>query len=197
MENKVGLAIGDVSGKGVPAALLMASLRACLRTMTTLGETDLAKLMERLNQLVYESSAAHRYATFFFAVYVPSTRRLWYVNAGHNPPFLLRNDPARCERLSAGGPVIGLLPQTTYEEQSLTLAAGDLLLLYTDGFSEAMTKDDEEWGEERMLAAVETVRSKVAEEVIAGLFDAADRFTEGAPQQDDMTLLAMKIGTEI
>jgi phosphoserine phosphatase RsbU/P len=193
MENKVGLAIGDVSGKGVPAALLMASLRACLRTMTTLGETDLAKLMERLNQLVYESSAAHRYATFFFAVYVPSTRKLSYVNAGHNPPFLLRNDPARCERLGAGGAVIGLLPHTTYEEQSLTLEAGDLLLLYTDGFSEAMTKDDEEWGEERMLAAVESVRSKAAEEVIAGLFDAADRFTEGAPQQDDMTLLAMKI----
>jgi sigma-B regulation protein RsbU (phosphoserine phosphatase) len=196
MESKVGLAIGDVSGKGIPAALLMASLRACLRTMTTFGESGLAQLMERLNQLVYESSAAHRYATFFLAVYEPSVRRLVYVNAGHNPPFLLRNDDggsAMCERLKAGGAVIGLLPHTTYEEESLTLNPGDLLVLYTDGFSEAMTNDDEEWGEERMLAAVEAVRSRAAGEIISGLFEAADRFTQGAPQQDDMTLLALKI----
>jgi sigma-B regulation protein RsbU (phosphoserine phosphatase) len=195
-EGKLGLAIGDVSGKGVPAALLMASLRACLRTMTTLGESDLAKLMERLNELVYESSAAHRYATFFFAVYDRFLGRLSYVNAGHNPPFLLRNaagSSTRCERLKAGGPVIGLLPHATYEEQLLTLEAGDLLLLYTDGFSEAMTNDDEEWGEDRMLAAVEALRSKAAADVISGLFEAADRFTQGAPQQDDMTLLALKI----
>jgi sigma-B regulation protein RsbU (phosphoserine phosphatase) len=196
MESKVGLAIGDVSGKGVPAALLMASLRACLRTMTTFGEADLAQLMERLNQLVYESSAAHRYATFFFAVYDPSMHNLVYVNAGHNPPFLLRNnagDSSTCDRLKAGGAVIGLLPHTAYGEESLTLNPGDLLVLYTDGFSEAMTKDDEEWGEERMLAAVEAVRSKAAGEVISGLFEAADGFTQGAPQQDDMTLLALKI----
>jgi len=196
LESKVGLAIGDVSGKGVPAALLMASLRACLRTMTTFGEADLAQLMERLNQLVYESSAAHRYATFFFAVYDPSVRQLVYVNAGHNPPFLLRNDAggsATCERLKAGGAVIGLLPHTTYEEETLTLKPGDLLVLYTDGFSEAMTNDDEEWGEERMLTAVEAVRSKAAGEVISGLFEAADRFAQGAPQQDDMTLLTLKI----
>jgi phosphoserine phosphatase RsbU/P len=193
MENKVGLAIGDVSGKGVPAALLMASLRACLRTMTTFAESDLAQLMERLNQLVYESSAAHRYATFFFAAYDPSVRKLVYVNAGHNPPFLLRNGAGGCERLKAGGAVIGLLPHTTYEEEALTLNTGDLLVLYTDGFSEAMTSDDEEWGEERMLAAVEAVRSKAAGDVISGLFEAADRFTQGAPQQDDMTVLALKI----
>jgi serine phosphatase RsbU (regulator of sigma subunit) len=93
----------------------------------------------------------------------------------------------------AGGAVIGLLPHTTYEEEALTLNTGDLLVLYTDGFSEAMTSDDEEWGEERMLAAVEAVRSKAAVEVISGLFEAADRFTQGAPQQDDMTLLALKI----
>jgi phosphoserine phosphatase RsbU/P len=153
-------------------------------------------LMQRLNQLVHESSAAHRYATFFFAVYDPTVRELVYVNAGHNPPFLLRNNPggpAGCERLKAGGSVIGLLPHATYEEASLTLHPGDLLVLYTDGFSEAMTNDDEEWGEERMLAAVEAVRSKAAGEVISGLFAAADRFTQGAAQQDDMTLLALKI----
>jgi phosphoserine phosphatase RsbU/P len=89
--------------------------------------------------------------------------------------------------------VIGLLPHTAYEEESLTLEAGDLLVLYTDGFSEAMTNDDEEWGEERMLAAVGAVRSKPAGEVLSGLFEAADRFTQGAPQQDDMTLLTLKI----
>jgi len=192
-DGRLGIAIGDVSGKGVSASLLMASLRACLRTMTVVASMDLARLMEKMNQLVYESSAVNRYATFFFAVYDPQTRALCYVNAGHNPPALLRSsthDPVI--RLEAGGPVVGLLPDVQYEEQSITLQTGDLLLAYTDGISEAMTADDEEWGEERMLQTAKAAQSRSVDEILRAIFQAADQFTAGAAQHDDMTLLLMK-----
>jgi len=195
-DGRLGLAIGDVSGKGVSAALLMASLRACLRTMTLAGQTDLAELMKRMNQLVYESSALNRYATFLFSIYDPSTRKLRYVNAGHNPPFLLRNlgnGDRNPIRLDTGGPVIGLLPKVSYQEASLVLQPGDLLLAYTDGICEAMTENDEEWGEERMLLAAEASPECTAEEILHRIFVAADRFTGPAPQHDDMTLVVLKL----
>ncbi|MGH9584470.1 MAG: PP2C family protein-serine/threonine phosphatase, partial [Bryobacteraceae bacterium] len=146
---RLGLAVGDISGKGISAALLMASLRASLRGMTLYGSDDLAALMQKVNRLVYEASAANRYATFFFAVYDTASRELRYVNAGHNPPVLLRpvgQTIAVCGlpvsnvmRLEIGGPVIGLFPRLEYLQGSLTLAPGDVLLAYTDGISEAMT----------------------------------------------------------
>ncbi|HEX7359345.1 MAG TPA: SpoIIE family protein phosphatase [Bryobacteraceae bacterium] len=192
LENgRLGLAIGDISGKGISAALLMASLRASLRGMTLYGSDDLAALMQKVNRLVYEASANNRYATFFFAVYDGSLRELHYVNAGHNPPVLLRGEEVR--RLETGGPVIGLLPRVHYVQGSLTLAPGDVLLAYTDGISEAMTIADEEWGEERMIAALEGAREKNAAGMVTEIFRAADAFTGAAPQHDDMTLLVMKV----
>jgi sigma-B regulation protein RsbU (phosphoserine phosphatase) len=113
------------------------------------------------------------------------------VNAGHNPPVLLRGEETI--RLEAGGPVVGLLPFAPYTEQTLTLEPGDLLILFTDGISEAMTKTDEEWGEERMIAAARASLHKQANVVLDDLFAAADAFTAGAPQHDDMTLLVLKL----
>jgi phosphoserine phosphatase RsbU/P len=194
-DGQLGLAVGDVSGKGISAALLMASLRASLRGMTLYGSNNLAELMAKVNQLVYEASASNRHATFFFAVYDPATRELRYVNAGHNPPILLREGEVgscRILRLEAGGPVIGLLRDIPYFEASLVLEPGDLLLAYTDGISEAMTVEDEEWGEERMISAFNGVRESSAEEILSAIFRAADEFTSGAPQYDDMTLVIMK-----
>jgi sigma-B regulation protein RsbU (phosphoserine phosphatase) len=192
-EGRVGLAVGDVSGKGISAALLMASLRASLRGITLDGPRDFAKLMHKVNRLVYEASASNRYATFFFASYDPATRTLECVNAGHNPPVLLRG--AETLRLEADGPVVGLLPFAPYTEQSMVLEPGDLLILYTDGISEAMTHDDEEWGEERMIAAAQAATNKPAGEVLDTIFAATDAFTAGAPQHDDMTLLVLKLGS--
>jgi phosphoserine phosphatase RsbU/P len=123
--------------------------------------------MQHMNRLVYEASAVNRYATFFFAIYDPSERVLKYVNAGHNPPVMLRAG-ARI-LLEAGGPVVGLLQDVRYEEQSLALEAGDLLLAYTDGISEAMTAEDEEWGEERILLAAESARHKSAANVLSAI----------------------------
>jgi phosphoserine phosphatase RsbU/P len=190
-DGRLGLALGDVSGKGISAALLMASLRASLRGMTMDGPRDLAKLMHKVNRLVYEASATNRYATFFFATYDPATCELRYVNAGHNPPLILRGGSTLW--LDGGGPVVGLLTDAAYEEHHLTLKPGDLLLAYTDGISEAMTRTDEEWGEERMVKAVIRKPESHASEILKGLFAAADAFAAGAPQHDDMTLLLMKL----
>lgn len=195
-DGRVGLAIGDVSGKGIAAALLMASLRASLRGVSLDNPRDFAKLMDKVNRLVYESSASNRYATFFFAAYDPKTRRLDSVNAGHNPPVVLRcgtNSHADVLRLEADGPVVGLLPGVPYTEQSVVLMPGDLLVLFTDGISEAMTHDDEEWGDDRMIASADKCKDKTANEVLKHIFRDADTFTAGAPQHDDMTLLVLKL----
>jgi phosphoserine phosphatase RsbU/P len=195
-DGRVGLAIGDVSGKGIAAALLMASLRASLRGVSLDNPRDFAKLMDKVNRLVYEASASNRYATFFFAAYDPKTRRLDCVNAGHNPPVVLRcgaHGEVEVVRLEADGPVVGLLPLAPYTEQSVTLMPGDLLLLFTDGISEAMTHADEEWGEERMIASAQVCREKTADAVMKDLFRDVDAFTAGAPQHDDMTLLVLKL----
>lgn len=193
-DSRLGLAIGDGSGKGISAALLMAGLRASLRTMTLAGSMELRTLMQRMNQLIYEASAINRYATFFFAIFDPSGRSLRYVNAGHNAPVLLqhRSGSFTRRRLDVGGPPVGLLPVSAYEEQSLTIESGDVLLAYTDGISEAMTADDEEWGEENMIAAAEAAFEGCATDILHALFGAADQFTRKAPQHDDMTLLIVK-----
>ena len=190
-DGSLGLAIGDVSGKGISAALLMASLRASLRGQTMDGPADLAVMMERVNRLVYESSATNRYATFFFGIYEPSSRLLRYVNAGHNPPYVVRGE--ELHTLEGGGPVIGLLPEAAYEECHLTLEPGDLLLAYTDGISEALNIQDQEWGEERMLAAARSRLPEDASSILRHIVTEADRFAATAPQHDDMTLLLMKL----
>jgi sigma-B regulation protein RsbU (phosphoserine phosphatase) len=196
-DGRLGVAIGDVSGKGISAALLMASLRASLRGVTLDNPRDFAKLMDKVNRLVYEASASNRYATFFFGALDPVTRVLECVNAGHNAPLVLRHKAdgsAEILRLEADGPVVGLLPFAPYSEQSLQLKPGDLLVTYTDGISEAMTHEDEEWGEERMMAAAAACpRDANAEAVLKTIFDEADRFTSGAPQHDDMTMLILKL----
>jgi sigma-B regulation protein RsbU (phosphoserine phosphatase) len=191
-DGRIGLAIGDVSGKGISAALLMASLRASLRGMMLEDPRNLSRLMSNVNRLVYESSTISRYATFFFAIFNPSDRELKYVNAGHNPPVLLCQGNGT-QRLEAGGPVIGLLRDLTYEEQSVILESGNLLLAYTDGISEAMTLAHEEWGEERMIEAARAARNLEADCIVRKIFEAADTFTNEAPQHDDMTLLVMKV----
>jgi sigma-B regulation protein RsbU (phosphoserine phosphatase) len=190
-EWRLGIAVGDVSGKGISAALLMASLRASLRGQTLGGPADLAALMRNVNALLYEASAANRYATFFYAQYDPRDRTLAFVNAGHNPPVVLRGDEVL--RLAADGPVVGLLPHAQYGQSAMVLLPGDILLAYTDGISEAMTVHDEEWGEDRMIATAQACRTLPAGRMIDRLIAAADTFAAGAPQYDDMTLVIVKL----
>jgi sigma-B regulation protein RsbU (phosphoserine phosphatase) len=196
-DGSLALALGDISGKGISAALLMASLRASLRSIASLQQGDLAALIGNVNNLVYESSTSNRYATFFYAEYDPSTSLLTYVNAGHNPPYILRGKKAI--PLDATGIVVGLLPNADYEQVTIPMHAGDVLLTYTDGISEAMNYQDEEWGEDRMIASVRQLLAQPdctvsAQQLLDCIIEAADIFTSGAPQHDDMTLLVCTIG---
>jgi phosphoserine phosphatase RsbU/P len=191
IKDTLGIAIGDVSGKGISAALLMASLQASLRGQSIAGVHDLAALMHNINLLVHEASAANRYATFFYGEYHLSRRRLEYVNAGHNPPMVLRGD--QVIRLEAGGPVVGLLKQARYQQTHCDLEPGDVVIAFTDGVSEAMTAEGEEWGEERFIKAAQECRQLGAPEIITRLMAGADAFAAGAPQHDDMTLVVVKV----
>ena len=193
-DSRLGMAIGDVSGKGIPAALLMATLRAYLRGQTIRGEGDLAAMMSTLNTLVYESSAANRYATFFFGQYDAATGVLEYVNCGHNAPMVFRQSGA-VVRLDVGGPVIGLIEHCCYSQGSVVLEAGDVLVAFTDGISEAMNATDEEWGEERLVDAVLPARSLPARHVIERIMLEADTFVAGARQYDDMTIVVVRLTT--
>ncbi len=188
----LGLAIGDVSGKGVPAALLMASLQASLRSQAIDGRADLARLMQNLNTLIYNATPANRYATFFYAQFDPYSRLLSYVNGGHNPPLLFRG--ADVIRLEEGGPVVGLFPPASYTQASIGLLPGDTLVMFTDGVSEAMNSAGDEWGEESLIAAVFDCRSLGPSDIITRLIEGADRFAAGTPQHDDMTLVVVKVG---
>jgi sigma-B regulation protein RsbU (phosphoserine phosphatase) len=195
---RLAIAIGDISGKGIAAALLMASLRASLRSLALTQSGSLAVLVQYLNRLVYDSSSSSRYATFFYAEYDPSTRRLTYVNAGHNAPCLLRAaHPGHAIRLEPTGTVIGLLPNAVYTQATLHLAPGDVLIAFTDGISEAMTHAPDnfeaEWGEDRLMDCAHTALAQsprpAADSILHCILHAADTFTAGAPQHDDMTLL--------
>jgi len=192
-DGRLGIAIGDVSGKGLGAALMMASLEASLRALAPVVD-DPADLMERVNGLVYRASASNRFATLFYAQYYPASRSLSYVNAGHNPPVVLRNCGGSCQvlRLESGGPVIGLLPHR-YQRGVFALEAADLVVLFTDGISESMNVRYEEWGEERLIEFAKTCHGLAALEATRRILAAAQAFAAGAPQHDDMTLVVLRV----
>jgi sigma-B regulation protein RsbU (phosphoserine phosphatase) len=193
----LGVAIGDVSGKGIAAALLMASLQASLRGQAMMNQGDLARLMSNVNQLVFDATAINRYATFFYGQYSCANSVFTYVNAGHNPPILCRRvngGPMHVIRLDTGGPVIGLIPGVPYQQGTVAMEPGDILVAFTDGISEAMNNQDEEWGESRLIPAIKAYSACSAAEMIPALISEADRFVDGAPQHDDMTLVVMRLG---
>jgi phosphoserine phosphatase RsbU/P len=192
----LGIAIGDVSGKGIAAALLMASLQASLRGQAMMNQGDLARLMSNVNQLIYDATPINRYATFFYGRFDRVSRIFTYVNAGHNPPIVLRRTPGGAVhviRLETGGPVVGLFPGAPYQQGTLVMQPGDIFVGFTDGISEAMNQADEEWGEERLIPAISAQSERCAGEIIPALMAEADRFVSGAPQHDDMTLVVLKM----
>jgi sigma-B regulation protein RsbU (phosphoserine phosphatase) len=135
------------------------------------------------------------HATFFYAEYDARDRQLSFVNAGHNPPVILRRSNPGCQlfRLDAGGPPVGLLPNSSYEQGSLALEPGDLLVLFTDGISESMNSEDEEWGEERLIDLAKTCVDVPAIEAMNRIMAAAEAFAAGAPQHDDMTVVVLHV----
>ncbi len=187
-------ALGDVSGKGISSALLMATLRASLRSLILDNDLDPTQLMSKLNRLIYEASSDNRFATFAVFFYRPKTRALTYVNAGHNAPLLLHGDEVN--RLECGGPVLGLFPDCSYEKATLQIDPGDLLVVYSDGVTESVNPSGDEWCEEGLLAAVQTgngeARSKGAVAIVEDVFTKLLAFADGTPQPDDITLLVFE-----
>jgi len=147
--------------------------------------------MTNLNFLIHEASPDNRYATFFYGELDPATRRLDYVNAGHNAPMLFRA-AGGVERLRATGPVVGLVEAGRFEQRGVVLHPGDVLLVYSDGISEAMNPGDEEWGEAALSAAAGAAIPCAAQTLIDTLFAAADAFAAGATQHDDMTVVVVR-----
>jgi phosphoserine phosphatase RsbU/P len=190
-----GIAIGDVSGKGIGASLMMATLQASLRTQTLRPSGGPAEIVSLINRLVYDASASNRFATFFYGQYHPDSRMLTYVNAGHNAPVVWRPAAEGHEiiRLTEGGIVLGLFPEAQYSEGCLQLQTGDTFVAFTDGISEAMNAREEEWDEDRLIEAICASRDRSAPEVIGHMLERVDAFTAGAPQHDDMTLLVMRV----
>ncbi len=188
------LCVADVSGKGLPASLLMSNMQATLRAL--LGRfPSLVELAARTNELLHATSPSNKFVTAILVEIDPATGAGRYVNAGHNDCFLLRRDGERVEMLKSTGLPLGMLLGLPYEEKSFQFEPGDLLALYSDGVSEAYDEEENEWGEERLLACLRSVNQDTAPHVVAKVFQEIDLFAGAAPQHDDITLLILKRAT--
>ena len=188
-DGDIGLAIGDVSGKGVAAALIMSSMQAALRIAAPI-ESDLERLVARLNGLLYRMARGRKYVTFFFGRFNPKSGELRYVNAGHNPPFVINGDLVT--RLASTGKPIGLLPDIPFEERTVNIPPGASLVLYTDGLNEAANSAEEEFGNERLESLVLETSADVTEEMPRRILDAITAFEAGAHATDDKTIVVVR-----
>ena len=200
-DRAIGIALADVSGKGVAAALIMSVVQASLRIIASEGDVSPPRLVARMNQFVHRSTPGSKYATFFYAQLDERRRQLRYVNAGHNAPYLLRaNRPSTAdsgspeiEQLSVGGTVVGMFPDMDYEEATVELCAGDVLLAFTDGVPEAHNPEDEEFGEERLQQLLRQTAHLPAEEISASISAEMKNWIRDAEQYDDLTFIVMKV----
>jgi serine phosphatase RsbU (regulator of sigma subunit) len=187
---RVGLALGDVSGKGMPAALMVMAFEARLRVLAE-DEDSAANVVSRLNKVTCENCPSNRFITFFFGILDPASGQLAYANAGHNPPLVVRPSGA-VEVLQGGGPVLGIVPTAPYGQDQARLAAGDLLVIYSDGVTEATNTAEEEYGEERLIEVLQSRRGEAAAAIVDAVTESLHQFTSGAPQADDITLVVAK-----
>lgn len=186
-------AIGDVTGKGIPAALLMANLQAMLHVLLPVDIT-LSEASGRVNDIIYNNTPSDKFITFFWGIFNPGDTSFRYVNAGHNPPLLFRDGEEEPVKLQEGGLILGAMPTVDpYNEQRILLSEGDMIVLYTDGVTEALnTAEDEEYGEERLLECLQSVRGKKASEVLQAVVEDVNRFS-GQVQHDDVTLIVVRV----
>ncbi|HEX6213073.1 MAG TPA: SpoIIE family protein phosphatase [Methylomirabilota bacterium] len=189
-QRQLGLVLADISGKGISAALLMASLQANLRAQYAYALEDIPRVLCTVNRIFYDTTAPNHYATLFFGLYDEQSRRLHYANCGHLPPILVRGG-GTVERLKVTAPVVGLFEPWTCSTSDVTLAPGDLLVVFTDGVSEAVSDADEEFGEERLIELLRRQGEADAETVLSRIVGAV-RAHGGASQFDDLTLIVAR-----
>jgi sigma-B regulation protein RsbU (phosphoserine phosphatase) len=197
---QLGIAIADVAGKGMAAALLMSTIQATLRSLSAgsnqgpQSSHSLADMVATLNRLLWNSTGGLNYVTFFYAQFDQSTRRLAYVNAGHNPPLVLRagrRDGFR--HLDAGGTVVGIFEHCAYEQETVQMQPGDVLLAYTDGLTEALSPAGEEFGEARVREALAETSAMTADEIRDEIVSRVRGWCADAPQHDDLTFVVLKV----
>ncbi|HET8922004.1 MAG TPA: SpoIIE family protein phosphatase [Candidatus Acidoferrum sp.] len=190
-----GIAIGDVSGKGIGAALVMASLQASLRAKALHPHLDLSSLIEDVNRLVFASSPAHLFATLFYAEYESATRILNYVNAGHNPLLVVRTRNGSCEviHLKPNAMPVGISADSQFASEAFQLEIDDLLVAYTDGITETENRHGEFWGQQRLEAVLRSCSLKTPEQIIQNVLNQVSTFADGQPQHDDMTLVVIGV----
>jgi sigma-B regulation protein RsbU (phosphoserine phosphatase) len=195
--NELGLAIADVAGKGMPAALLMSTVQATLRSLTARNGSDvspsneLASIVARLNRLLFNSTNGEHYVTFFYATFDQTTQRLTYVNAGHNPPLYLQAGEFR--QLTSGGLVAGAFEHAAYEQETVQMKPHDLLFLYTDGLSEALNQEGEEFGATRIMETLKSIASESVDQIRDELVRRVKEWCTGMSLYDDLTFVVMKV----
>lgn len=190
-ENRVMLAVADVAGKSIPAAMLMATFQASLKTLST-ALVPLAELASNMNRYACSNSQGGlRFTTAFLAEYDTAHRTLHYINAGHNNP-ILRRVSGQIERLDVGGLPFGIMPEAQYQAATVTLAPGDWVIVFTDGLVEAVNAKDEEYGEGRLINAVEAGKTTMPADMLTRFMADLDAFVGTTPQHDDVTCLLLK-----
>jgi sigma-B regulation protein RsbU (phosphoserine phosphatase) len=189
-DGRVGMALGDVSGKGMPASLMMMGLQARVQVLAE-EPKDLAAFMSRLNKATCLKCPSNRFITFFFCVLDAATGELAFANAGHNPPIVMRAS-GEAIMLEGGGPVLGILPIAPYREERAMVEVGDMLVLYSDGVTEATDPEQEEFGEARFIEVLKRYRKEPAEVIVDAVTKALTDFAAAAPQADDITLVVAK-----
>ncbi len=196
-DGQLGIAIADVSGKGIPAALLMANLQASLHAQV-IRPGEVAEVTARINDLLVKSTDSNMFATFFYGILDRHRSLFASTNAGHNPPLLMRHD-GRVERLEAGGLLLGFMADQQYVQNTIGLEEGDVLVLFTDGITEAVdssleTMADNLFGEERLIQVIKRHRTGTAREMQNAILAAINDFAGNSPQSDDITLVVIKKG---
>lgn len=189
-DDRLGLCVGDVSGKGLPASLMMANVQATLRGQALWADTA-AACLERANKLLCQSIRKGSFVTLFYGILDLRRHLLRYANAGHNRP-LLRTADGAVRRLELGSLVLGFLPNHTYEEATLSFAPGDALLIYSDGLTEAMNTAREQFGEERLVALIKQYGAQPAQTLVNRIVEEAKLHAGKASPNDDLTLLVVK-----
>jgi sigma-B regulation protein RsbU (phosphoserine phosphatase) len=189
-ERGAAVVLGDISGKGISAALLMASVQASLHAQLSMGTAEdlsTATLVTRLNRQLYANTPPEKYATFYCAVYDDTRSRLTYTNAGHLAPILLRNGEAL--RLESNGTVVGLLPEYPFEQVDVGLQSGDLLAAFTDGITESENAQEEQFGEDRLIELLRKHVDRPLDEIIGAVMDAIGAWAHDPSMRDDITML--------
>jgi sigma-B regulation protein RsbU (phosphoserine phosphatase) len=197
-DNALGIAIGDVSGKGVAAALVMANLQAALRAQAVYADTDIETIMANLNDLVYEFSPAQFFASLFYGEYHPTTRVMNYVNAGHDAPFVLRHNHERRELLSlkSASVPVGALRESRYTATSFQFEVGDVLVAYTDGVTESVNPDFSPFGLQRLERLLCDCKTNDPAKIIQRILVELSDHSAGCAQIDDITLFVMRVDPE-